>query len=408
MARVIVGLPSLSQGPLLDMARELDAPVMISASALAKWQDDGPVPEGGEFTLLERMIRQAKGDTSPPTAAQKRRRVRLWKGWNHAALDRVEGTGVEVHVDSAGFVAMALKGGYEWTPESYVLDLCAHGAIHRFSSMDLCVEPEVAADRSEVHERVAKTIHLNHACARLSADAGIGHKLMPVIQGANADDYLRCFDAISGIVPEGATIGVGSMCRRPTRGDEGSTAVLERLDRELPRDVRLHLFGIKSDGAEAACMFGDRIDTVDSQAYGIRARRIANDRRALDPAFSKTNRFTAGVMREWYLGQKARMEAPRSFPLQSGLLLGAGEPMPRTVLDAIEVAVRAQFNDLIEEGQLAHDQIVGGRMLEESVFEIASELPERVRMTDEWKGGWQLPEHIRDEPWLPAHLRMAA
>lgn len=408
MADVIVGLPSLSQGPLLEMARELKAPVMISSSALARWQDDGPVPPGHEFTLLERDIRRATGDTRPPTAAQRRRRVRLWKGWNTAALDRVQGTGVEVHVDSAGFTAMALKGGYDWTSESYVLELCTHPAIHRFSSQDLCVEPEVAPFRAEVHERIAKTINLNRLCARLAADAGIEHKLMPVIQGATAEDYMRCYDAISSVVRPGATIGVGSMCRRPTKGPDGSIAILERLDRELPRDVRLHLFGIKSDGAEAACMFGERIDTVDSQAYGIRARRIANDRRAADPSFSKSNAFTAGIMREWYLGQKARMNRPRTFALQSGLDLGPGEPVPATILDALETAVRAQFNELIADESLPHDQIIGGRMLEESVFELASELPCGVRMTDVWKGSWQLPEDLVEQSWFPQHLTHAA
>lgn len=42
MPRIIVGLPALSRGPLLDMAKEIGAPIMISATALAKWQDDGP------------------------------------------------------------------------------------------------------------------------------------------------------------------------------------------------------------------------------------------------------------------------------------------------------------------------------------------------------------------------------
>lgn len=403
MARVIIGLPSLSRGPLLDTAIELKAPVMISASALARWKDDGPVPAGHEFTPIELAMRAKSGDTSPPTQAQQRRRVRLWDGWNLPSLDRVEPLGLEIHCDSAGFVAMALKGGYDWTAEQYIDGLAVHPAINRVSAMDLCVEVEVAHSRDEVRERIAKTVNLNLTCARLARQAGIGSKLMPVIQGQNAEDYIRCFDNISGSVDHGATIGVGSMCRRPTGGPEGSNAILDALDRALPRDVRLHLFGLKSDGAEAACAYGYRVDSIDSQAYGVRARRIANDRRADNPSFSKTNVFVAGVMREWYQGQKARMENPRSFPLQPEMTFG-GEMRPAKVIDALEMITRAHFNDLIASCQLDHDQIVGGRMLEESVFEIARDLPDGVKLNDPWKGAGQLPLEIMQEAWFPREI----
>lgn len=403
MPRLIVGLPALSQGPMLETAKRLGAPIMISATALAKWQDDGPVPKGHEFNALERRIRQATGDTRPPSAAQARRRVRLWKAWNTAALDRMRGSGMEIHLDSAGFVAMSIFMGWPWTVESYVFGLAAHDQVHRFSSMDLCVEKEVAADRHELLERISKTIRLNRQIRRLSDEAGITHKFMPVIQGAEADDYLRCYEGIADVVPAGATIGIGSMCRRPTRGPEGSMAVIDRLDRELPKEIRFHLFGIKSDGAEASCAFGDRIDSVDSQSFGVRARRIANDRRAQDPTFSKTAVFVSGVMEEWYRGQSARLASPRSFPLQPGMAIDAPW-RPAKVIDALETIARAQFNDLIETGALDHDQVVGGRMLEESVFELAAELPAGVSMTDAWTGAGQLPEGIADEPWFPREL----
>lgn len=404
MPRIIVGLPTLSRGPLLEMATRLQVPIMISATALARWQDDGPVPRGHEFNALEMQIRQATGDTRPPTEAQKRRRVRLWKGWNTASLDRVADSGLEIHVDSAGFVAMSLFRGWPWTVESYVFGLATHPAITRFSSMDLCVEPEVAVGHHELEERMAKTVRLNRQIRRLADEAGIGHKLMPVIQGADADGYMRCFEQIADTVPYGATIGVGSMCRRPTRGPDGSAAILERLHGELPSDVRLHLFGIKGDGSEAACAFGDRVDSVDSQSYGIRARRIANDRRAQDPTFSKSNLFVAQVMRDWYEGQKARLENPRRFDVQTGLDLREGAWRPTKVIDALERVARAQFNDLIASGELDHDQAVGGAMLEESIGEMCELLPEGVGLMDDWRGIGQLPAEIVEEPWFPVDL----
>lgn len=394
MARIIVGLPSLSRGPLLDRARQLGAPVMISATALSRWRDDGPVPPGHEFNAMERRIRAQTGDVRPPTPAQRRRRMRHWTGWNTAALDRVSDIGIEVHVDSAGFVVMSIMGGFPWTAESYVGELATHPAIARFSSLDLCVEPEIAPDAYETAERVSKTIRLNRLVARLAEDEGIRHKLMPVIQGADADQYLRCFEGISDLVRDGETIGVGSMCRRPTRGPDGSMAIIERLDRELPPGVRLHLFGIKGDGAEAACAFGDRIDSVDSQSYGVRARRMANDERRCDPAFSKTNAYVADVMAGWYRGQVARLSNPRPQPVQAGLEIGSTPWRPRTVLDALERISREGFNDLIENGDLEHDQIIGGRMLEEDVMELIRDLPTGVSPGDAWTGRHQLPNRF--------------
>lgn len=401
--QLIVGLPHLSRGPLLYAAQALKAPVMISAGALGKWEDEGQVLPGHEFNLLEMTIRRLTGDTRPPTPAQKRRRVRRWTGWNTGALDRVEDLGLEIHIDSAGFVAMAMHGGYFWTPESYIFDLCTHRSIKRFSAMDLCVEQEVAKDRLEVDERIAKTIHLNFACARHARTAGISDKLMPVIQGATAEDYLRCFDRISSIVQPGATIGVGSMCRRPTKGPEGSNAVLEILDRELPKDVRLHLFGLKSDGAEAACIFGNRIDSVDSQSYGIRARRIANDERAKDPSFSKTNVFLAKVMSDWYRGQMDRLANPRPFMTQPEFSMPA-DNRPISLMDAMERIAHAELNELIAQGELSHDQIIGGRMLEECIMGIAHDLPEGVKLTDRWRGSHQLPSDLLEQSWFPEEL----
>ena len=392
--RMMVGLPTLSRGPLLDAALELRAPVMVSASALARWRDEGPVPPGREFTAMEEEARRRTGDRTPPTPAQRRRRVRTWDGWNTAALDRIADMRLDLSVDSAGFVAMALWGGHVWTPESYVMGLCVHPAITRFSAMDLCVEREVSDGDASTAERISKTIRLNRLCHRLAVEAGNADRMMPVIQGRTAGEYLDCFEAIAGIVAPGATIGVGSMCRRPTGGPDGSIAVLDALDRNLPQDVRLHLFGLKSDAAEAATALGRRVDSVDSQAYGVRARMMANERRREDPGFSKTNAFLAEVMRDWYRRQSKRLESPRAFPAQPVLDL-APRARPRNVLDAIETLVRAEFNALVETGDLEYDQIVGGRMLEEEVLGHVPSLPRGVCATDAWTGPGQLPRRLR-------------
>src|SRR3546814_10637388 len=84
-------------------------------------------------------------------------------------------------------------------------------------------------------------------------------------------------------------IGVGSMCRRAVGGDDGIVSIVDALHRRLPRGIRLHLFGLKSDGAECVADLDGRVASIDSQAYGFRARAIANERRKDDPSFSKSN-----------------------------------------------------------------------------------------------------------------------
>ncbi|MFZ3481866.1 DUF7221 family queuine tRNA-ribosyltransferase-like protein [Sphingomonas sp. 3-13AW] len=300
----------------------------------------------------------------------------------------------EVHLDSAGFYAQAAWGGYPWSAEAYIFGLCAAYPWKRFSSLDLCVEEEVARDRIEVRERVCKTVALNLLCAKLSEDAGIGDRLMPVIQGSLPEDYIRCYDSLSGMIGEKRIIGVGSMCRRKTSGDDGIIAVVEALHRELPPGVRIHLFGLKSDGAEAVADLDDRVASIDSQAYGVTARKEANERRKLDPAFSKSNSYVAGIMANWYRGQMCRMGAPRSRTSQPGFVFPASEAAPRTVLEALELHARRQINDLIEQGELDHDQIVSHHTLQGWMADWS--LPHGVHSADPYISQDQLPPELRE------------
>ena len=391
---VILGLPYLSNGALTQTARDLDAAVLLSANSFSRWRDEGQVPPGWEFTRLERTIRAATGDNKPPTPAQSRRRVKEWAGWNISHMRHAQGI-KEIHLDSAGFHAQAAWGGYPWTPESYIFDLCAAYPWTRFSSMDLCVEEEVAQDRIEVRERISKTIALNFRCHALSQDAGIEDRLMPVIQGSLPEDYLRCYDAMSGMIGENRVIGVGSMCMRKTTGDDGIVAVVDALDRELPKGVKLHLFGLKSDGAEAVASLHDRVASIDSQAYGVTARKEANRRRQTDPEFSKSNAFVSGIMAKWYRGQKQRMANPRSKTIQAGFFFPSSEQPPKTVMEALELHARRQINDLIEQGEMDHDRIICHHTLDGWVADWT--LPAGVSMMDPYISDDQLPHELRSQ-----------
>lgn len=398
---VVLGLPYLSGGALTRTARKLQAPVLLSANSFSRWKDDGPAPRGYEIPRMERLARLRRGE-SPPFHTNRPQRMRTWLGWTLRQMTHADGIS-SVDLDSAGFHAMAAWNGYPWTPREYVLDLCAQFPFRRFSSMDLCVEEEVASDRDEVRERISKTVALNRECLFWSREAGIQDRLMHVIQGANAEDYLRCFDAMHGMIGDRAVIGVGSMCRRQSHGEQGIVAIVDRLDRELPKGVTLHLFGLKSDGAEAVAMLDSRVASIDSQAYGVRARRIANDRRRQDPTFSKSNEFVAEVMTAWWTGQVDRMRRGQAATLQTGLPLPPEEePWPKTVWDALVLRTLAETNQMIEDGELAADEIVGDSHAVGGAQILMDSLPDGVSPSDPYVGIHQLPRSARSN-W-PFHV----
>lgn len=184
----------------------------------------------------------------------------------------------DVALDSAGFVAMRHHGGYPWSVADYV-GLATAYPWAWWSQMDLCCEPEIASDRAAVRDRVRGSAQLLRECRAEASDRGIPAP-MPVIQGWTVDDY-RLSAAHVGEVLGGewpTLVGVGSVCRRQLDGPDGVFAVVTVLDRILPKDVGLHLFGQKG---EALGFFAtwDRVASVDSCAWDDRARHDLQDRR---------------------------------------------------------------------------------------------------------------------------------
>jgi len=243
---------------------------------------------------------------------------------------------------------MVRNRGYEWTVDRY-MDLCAAGPWRRFSSMDLCVEPEVARDEEAVLDRISGTIRLNNACLRAARERGIEDRFMPVIQGWGVDHYLRCLDRMFDVSPF-PVIGVGSMCRRHVKGQHGILQVVDALDRALgggSARTRLHLFGLKSSGM-AELRGHPRVASVDSQAYGIAARQ-----NALRGGFSKTTVYLASVMADWYRQQVARLSepAPYRFRAPPGLL-ELRPPPPENPVERRMASAAEDLRALHEAGEI--------------------------------------------------------
>lgn len=313
---IIVGLPHLNEGPILARARELGQTALISANGLSRWSD--------------------------------RRGWREWVGWRLAQLRNARGLAA-LCLDSAGFVAAARYGGFPWTLAHYVA-LAAAYPFRWWASADYCVEAEIARDRGEVIDRLARTIRANLDCRRLAEDHGIADTLMPVIQGRRPTDYERCLDALWGSLKPGALIGVGSMCRRDVHGPEGLIAVVDHLDQVLPASVRLHAFGVKGSALPYLLPFAHRVASIDSQAYGVRARHAARH-----AGVSKSDRFVADHLEHWLDAQHARLAArPRRLPQT---LAAEPEPSPNDPWEIAIAQARGQIRALIEAGELDHDEV---------------------------------------------------
>ncbi|MGE4404388.1 DUF7221 family queuine tRNA-ribosyltransferase-like protein [Pseudomonas sp.] len=316
MIDIALGLPHLRQGPILRRALSLKATVLVSASALAKWQrKDGN---------------------------------RRWAGWDFAQLANLPAH-VDAMLDCGGFTSHVVYGGFPWSIDDYITLAAAH-PFRLFASFDYPCEAEIAADRAAVQERLSRTIGANRETRRRAEDAGIADRLMPVLQGRTPGDYERCANALAWSMTPGRIVGVGSMCRREVRGPEGLVAVVEHLDHILPAGVQLHCFGVKGSALPFLRPFERRLASIDSQAYGIAARHDA-----LRRAVPKTDALVAQHMTRWFLRQKrtacgqARLLPPRAVPRP--------ELAPSDSWQAAIARARDEIGALIETGDLDHDQL---------------------------------------------------
>jgi hypothetical protein len=316
---IVVGLPHLNNGPILARAKLMQQPMLISANCLSKWRTRGG--------------------------------WRSWEGWRHAHLDHAAGLR-SLDLDSAGYVLASRYGGFPWSIAEYMA-LAASYPFRRIAAADYCCEAQIAGDREEVLDRISRTVATNRECRERAADLGIIERLMPVLQGRKPEDYGRCAEALHLSMLPGTVVGVGSMCRRDIHGPEGLIEVVRYLDSVLPNGIRLHLFGVKGSALPWLLPFAHRVVSIDSQAWGTAARREAHR-----TARSKTDVFAADHMERWTATQLARLQEQ---PCHAPATLPIAEPGPKT--DPWERAIaraRAEARDLIESGDLSHDEITAG------------------------------------------------
>lgn len=296
-SRIVVraGVPHPGSADLLQTAREHGIPILVSANAFSK-------------TSLEQASQGVPWEFRKP---------------NRELLE-----GLDVALDSAGYVAMQKFNGFPWTIDAY-LDLVASFPWSWWAPLDLCVEREIASSRIERRLRIAETAHNWRLCAEQARDRGLIDPI-PVLQGQTTSDYLQCADLMP-LLQWPSIVGVGSMCRRDLNGADNIEAVVHALDRILPSYVGLHLFGVKSTGA-ALLADHPRVASIDSCAwsYDLRRRRPTGRNRAME----------AEAMLRWWRNQVKRLAAgttaPASRPSWSADHCSADDPLPRALEEDLQ------------------------------------------------------------------------
>lgn len=180
-------------------------------------------------------------------------------------------------LDSGGFTVHD-NPPHDWTitPESYVDEVMRYdreiGNLEWAAPMDKMCEPQIIEKTGLtvlIHQQrtVSNFLQLERLWALRSDDS---NPIMPTLQGWDLADYSRCLDlyADAGVDLAGYdVVGLGSVCRREYTSEIGE---IVHMVRERAPGIKLHGFGVKSRGIQR---YGELLDSVDSQAWGIGARK---------------------------------------------------------------------------------------------------------------------------------------
>lgn len=180
-------------------------------------------------------------------------------------------------LDSGGFTELTLHGEWQTPPAEYVAAVRRYrdevGQLAWASPQDWMVEPAMLTRTGlTVAEHQRRTVENYLTLKGTAPDL----PFIPVLQGWDRSDYLRCADMYEAAGVDLASleiVGVGSVV---SRQDAGSADVI--VTALADRGYALHGFGVKLAGLG---VYGHALTSADSMAWSYRARRAAGDREAL-------------------------------------------------------------------------------------------------------------------------------
>ena len=183
-------------------------------------------------------------------------------------------------LDSGAFRTIELHGGYPEPVEVYaalIRRFAGNGQLLAAVAQDYMCEAFMLA-RTGLTIADHQRLTIERYDALIACDVA-GVRIMPVLQGYAAADYVRHVAAYEGRLAPRAWVGVGSVCKR--NSNPGAVlAVLLAIHQARP-DLRLHAFGVKIT-ALAWQLIRDLLFSADSMAWSFAARYEGRD--GNDPA----------------------------------------------------------------------------------------------------------------------------
>lgn len=173
-------------------------------------------------------------------------------------------------LDSGAFSELARFGRYREGVEEYAAQVerwSRCGNLLAAVTQDYMCEPVMLAKTGltvAAHQRL--TLERFRALRQLVRSTYV----MPVLQGYRAAEYLRHLRTYGRLLPPGAWVGVGSVCKR--NADVSVIRALLRAIRAARPDLRLHGFGLKTLALDDAGIRG-MLHSADSMAWSFHARR---------------------------------------------------------------------------------------------------------------------------------------
>lgn len=254
--------------------------------------------------------------------------------------------GIDAALDSAGFTAMRAYNGYPWEIDDY-LDLAASYPWTWYAAPDLCVENEIADNGPERLLRLAATAYNLGYCNREADRRGMPRP-MPVLQGWTPMDYQRSANMMP-LLEWPNLIGIGSVCRRHVKGENGILRIIAALDQIVPAHVKFHLFGVKSTALKEL-LGHPRLCSMDSMAWEFDARANFRTGRTMDVRIDHMERWA--TKQQDIARSRPAVRSLSDWGYSHGVFSG----LPLRALSATEnlllEALAEQYADLIVSGEI--------------------------------------------------------
>lgn len=201
-------------------------------------------------------------------------------------------------LDSGGFTELDRNGGWTMTAADYAafVETIAQevGQLEWCAPQDWMCEPHMLESTGRTIRRHQESTVRNFIDLR----ERLGPLVVPVLQGWERDDYLRCIELYrkAGVrLEDEPLVGLGTVCRRQ------STREAAQIVRALAgEEIRLHGFGVKLKGLSGRFAYRDALASCDSLAWSFAARQdMWKGRSSCDPARRKCCNGCLHYALEW-------------------------------------------------------------------------------------------------------------